>query len=120
MIKRRTRILAGTLASAAMALSFTEAVVASTCAPMPARSAAALGEVESDGAVATRMFMAVQHHGDDADHEGGNCPFCSVMGQCWVPSVSLPAVVSVEIMISPLPTAWILLDEVPPYLLLTH
>ena len=123
MIKRRTRVLAGTLASAAMALSFTESVVASTCAPMMEERATVIGKVASDGAVFTpadRMFMAGQHNGDDANPESGDRPPGPAMGCCCIPSASLRALSSSGIMLSTPVAARILLGEVPPDLLLTH
>ena len=123
MIKRRTRILAGTLASAAMALSFTESVVASTCVPMMEERAAVIGNVASDGAVSTpadRMFMAGQHNRDDMDPKSGDRPPGPEMGCCCISSTSLPALPSAGITISTPVSVQIILDEVPPNLLLTH
>jgi hypothetical protein len=121
-MNRHTRALAGVLAMAAMTFSFTESVMASTCARMSDPAMPGTTQTSSEDASAPSMeclFMA-GHDGSGQDDGRGHCPFGLAAGQGCSAAASLPALNSIESVETARATTAVGSDDVRPDLLLAR
>jgi len=117
-MRRRTRVLAGVLALVAMASSFAEAVLASTCAPMAAMAEQAMDESESS---AMDCPLMAGHEGvPETGGTGGHCPLGPAVGQGCFAAASLPVPAAHPLGLSDRGAPRPVVDDVRPDLLLAH
>jgi hypothetical protein len=88
-LKRRTRVLAGTLALAATTFSFAETVLASVCAPMDRTAMVEMG----DPAAPTEMDCVLMrgHGADGGGEDDPHCPLNPAVGPGCSGVASVPA-----------------------------
>lgn len=119
-MKRRTRVLAGLLALAALTLSFAETVLASTCAPMPV----AMGDMGPTGGEAPDPPRPMDcplmaNHGQRPDR-GEHCPLNPAAGQGCAAAAALPASLSRSAPPDAEGSRRVVIDDARPDLLLAH
>jgi hypothetical protein len=127
--RRRTRVLAGLLGLIALGLSFSEAVLASVCAPMDGMQDMATGMPEMAADMAAQTSPATEPGatdgllmaGHDEGPEGGDhCPLSPAVGPGCSAVASLPASDAQAPPLTGQGTWTASFDDVRPDLLLTH
>jgi hypothetical protein len=133
-MKRRTRKLAGSLALMAMALSVTESVLGSVCAPVAAmadmadmpgmsgQSMAAGGDARAETMTGMPMPMPLPDRdgGREASEGDDHCPLAPALGQGCSAVASLPAPPSRDGSPTTLGALGTSFDDIRPELLLAH
>jgi hypothetical protein len=134
-MKRRTRTLAGSLALMAMALSVTESVLGSVCAPVTAmadmadmadmpgmggQSMAAGGDARAETMTGMPMPVPDRDGGREASEGDDHCPLAPALGQGCSAVASLPAAPSRDGSPTTLGALRTSFDDIRPELLLAH
>lgn len=98
-MNRRVRLVAGTLALLALTFSFTESVLASTCAYMSEMASSVMSRhagPSTEGGKDCLFGMEHGGRGGEDGHDGHHCPFAATMGPGCIAAPSIPTAVMTE------------------------